>query len=385
VGVWSYDAGDGLVGPHGSETVRVRTDAAGRYRVPKAPRRLRGPSLRLVDFHLVVYKRGYVGYRSDRTEDGQPRDDFFGRRNEIALRKWQQSEDSHARHLEFLAAPPDVQQRAKWERELANRDLYRELGGGLAPGAPPPDLGGGRTPERTEPVAALEVLDATALLTPDELRARTGSSDTFVVEELADLARTHFYHGVHLRAAGLAETYDVAYRVWKDPPGGLQPVIDTFRATLPNVPLSDEVTDESYVIETDTVRAVAFIDRERVFGVLFTCGVEQCADLATAIVLARYLRDGVERLRRVPVSDSGELLDGTSASPASPAPSPTEAAPGVPADAAEAADAAAPNERGGAGSPASDAAPESAPSGTSTDPLPSPDAAPPPAREGAAP
>jgi hypothetical protein len=57
VGVWSYDRGDGLIGPGGSETLVVRSDRAGRYRITAAPAKLRGRSMRLVAFTLFVYKR----------------------------------------------------------------------------------------------------------------------------------------------------------------------------------------------------------------------------------------------------------------------------------------------------------------------------------------
>ena len=191
VGVWSYDQGDGLHAPSGSEVVEVKTDQAGRYRIPHAPRHGGAARpLRMVSFQLVVYKRGYVGYRSDRPLDGTPRSDFAQRHNRASLRKWRDT-DSHAQHLVFLAAPAAVAKLSAWEREAANVDLYRELGGqaaGPAPAAP------------GEPKATLQVLDAQRLLTPEDVRRRTGYTDAFEVKELGDLARTHFYHGVHLQA-----------------------------------------------------------------------------------------------------------------------------------------------------------------------------------------
>lgn len=287
VGVWSFDQGDGLQGPSGSEVVEVKTDQAGRYRLPAVPRHApRGRVARLVSFQLVVYKRGYVGYRSDRHLDGAPRSDFAQRHNRVPLRKWRDT-DSHAQHLVFLAAPAPVAKLSAWEREAANVDLYRELGGEAAG----PALTG-----EPEPTTTLQVLDARGVLQPEEVRKRTGFTDAFEVKELGDLARTHFYHGVHMQAVDRDEVWDVALRVWKDPPGGLQPVVETFEATLPQVKPTGEITPETWVYDSDEVRAVAFLDRERNVGVLLTCGAMQCVDIETAIILAGFVHGNLDAL-----------------------------------------------------------------------------------------
>ena len=293
VGVWSYDQGDGLLGPAGSETVEVKTDQAGRYRIPKAPMKVRGTAVRLVSFELVAYKRGYVAYRSDAEMAGGARTDFTLRQNKVELAKWRES-DSHADHLLFLAAPPEVQQLTKWERDQANMDLYRALGGDGAGGEGAP----GETPTTDTPdtEAVMQLLDASGLLPPDEVRRRTGYADAFDVKELADLARTHFYHGVHLQALERDETFDVAYRVWKDPPGGLSSVKETFEATLPGVEPTTEITDQTWVFDSEDVRAVAFLDQENSVGVLLTCGVQQCVDIETAIILAKFAADHLDLL-----------------------------------------------------------------------------------------
>ncbi len=306
VGVWSYDRGDGFVGPHGSETVAVRTDEAGRYRIPTAPRKLRGTSLRLVSFHLVAYKRGYVGYRSDTLFDGGPRRDFVVRHNEIALRKWKEA-DSHADHLLFLAPPRDVMKASRWERDLANAELYKRLGGDVAvelPGAASGTGGGGEAGGGPAASSEPQWLDASALLPPEEVAKRTGDTDPFEIGDLPDLARTEFYHGVVLQAVERDATYDITFRVWSRPPDGLDPVIETFEATLPDVPRSTEVTPETWVVDGESQRIVAFIDREADAAVLLTCGVDQCTDISTAIVLAKVVAERLSELRLVSVEDA---------------------------------------------------------------------------------
>ncbi len=298
VGAWSFDRGDGLHGPAGSQEVVVRTDAAGRYRIPRPKMAVRGATIRLTGFSVVVYKRGYLGYRSDILPDGRPRGDFYIRQNRVVLRKWRDT-DSHAEHLLYLAAPGSVAGQTAWERSLANEDLYRQqtgqaLGRATGPAGEGPDL---KRPER-------EVLDARGLLTADDVRLRTGFTETFQVKELGDFPREAYYHGIHLQAEGRQEVWDVAFRVWSNPPGGLDPVQETLAATLPGVPRSGEVTDETWVLNTDDVRAVGFLDRDRNVGVLLTCGSMQCVDADSAIILAKAIHSNLDNLtvERVPVT-----------------------------------------------------------------------------------
>jgi len=291
VAIWSYDEGEAWVGPAGSSVTRVKTDAAGRYKVPRVPAQTNGDNSRLVSFHLVVYKRGYVGYRSDAVIGGQGRHDFVQRHNRVLLRKWREA-DSHAEHLLFLSAPPDIELLTRWEREAANLDLYRQQSGeeyaALLPGGPQ---------EPVNPTAGPIVLDARELLPPTEVRRRTSYAEAFTIKELGDLARTVFYHGVHLQAVDRDETWDLAYRVWRDPPGGLQTVQETFEATLPGVVASPDITPQTWIYDGELVRAVAFLDQERNVGVLLTCGASQCADIETAIILASFIHGRLDQLK----------------------------------------------------------------------------------------
>lgn len=304
-GVWTYARGDGFIGPYGSETYESTTDRAGRYRIPEAPLKIRGSAVRLVDFHLVIYKRGYLGYRSDTTFEGGARVDFTARHNRVELRKWRES-DSHAAHLTYLAPPRVIAKQIAWEQELANLDLYRELGGELA-GKANVSGGGPEVPRRRD----TEWLDASPLLSPEEIRQRTRTNDRFQVGELTDLERTFFYHGVHYQAVDRSEPYDIGVRVWQAPPGGLDPVIETIEATMAGAERTKDITDETWVLESEGVIAVAFLDRPTKTGVLLTCGDLQCADLATALLLAKHLHRGLQRLRAVPAGTKVDLPDMT--------------------------------------------------------------------------
>ena len=340
VAVWSYDRGDGFIGPWGAETSSVTTDAAGRYRIPPARLSVRGATARLVDAYLIVYKRGYAGYRSDAIPTGGPRSDFTVRHNRVELRKWQNS-DSHAEHLLFLSPPRPLHKAVRWEADLANLDLFRALGGAGGPAVLVAEEE--ETGKPAAPVAA-EVLDATALLTPDEVRQRTGYTEAFEVKDLTDLKRTGFYHGVHLQAIDSDERHDLALRVWSAPPGGMDPVAATIQETFGKVKPAGDITPETWSTTSDGVHAIGFVDREQKIGVLLTCGDQQCHDLDTALILAKHVYRNLDRLKTAPDPGAG--------APAAPA-----AAPGVPGGAVPGKPVA-PGASGGAANPAGVASPK---------------------------
>lgn len=302
VAVWTYAHGDGLIGPYGSEVREIKTDEAGRYRIPPSSQDRPGATARLVSFQLIVYKRGYVGYRSNVLFDGSPRSDFTTRHNRIQMTKWRDA-DSHAQHLLFLGAPRSIQKLNLWEQDLANRDLLRQQIRGEEELRSFAQL----EQEEISPAKPLEakadmLLDASNLLTSTEIVGRTNYTGTFTVGEPTDLQRTSFYHGVHFQAVDQDPTWDVMLRVWKQPPGGLEPVIETIEENFPDVEKTDEVTAETWIKTFEGVYAVAFIEREQNVGIILTCGTNQCADVETAIMLAKLISRQLDRLQSVKAS-----------------------------------------------------------------------------------
>jgi hypothetical protein len=205
----------------------------------------------------------------------------------------------------MLAPPPEIERLTDWERAPANLALWRAQRGAATGGI--------------QVVATLELLDATALLPPAEVRRRTGYQDVFKLSDFTDLARTHFYHGVHLEAVDREEVWDVGYRVWSDPPGGLEPVLETFHETLPGVEASGDITPETFVFDSEAVRAVAFLDREHKIGVLLTCGGMQCVDVETVLVLARYIHDHLDALATTAAPSEGTPAEATTPGATTPA------------------------------------------------------------------
>src|SRR5271154_1676800 len=64
-GSWSFEIGQALTAPAGAQVTTISSDADGRYVVPRLPE-VPAVSARVASFTLIVYKRGYVAYRSDR-------------------------------------------------------------------------------------------------------------------------------------------------------------------------------------------------------------------------------------------------------------------------------------------------------------------------------
>jgi hypothetical protein len=302
--VWSYDRGDGFSGSDGATTTPITTDEAGRYRIKRPRAHRRGRHRRLTAFTLFVYKRGYVAYRSDILSSGERRTDFSMRHNSVRLEKWRES-FSHAEHLAVLAGPREIRQASMWAASLANSDLYRERGGlddftsaagvesgvGSAP-ATGPDAS---TPTADDPSLTRQpdappprpLLDVSAALSPEDVQRRTGDDGRLITVDLNDaLKRTPYYHGVALQAEGRDPSFDLSYRVWRNPPGGMAPIRETLKTSLPNAATSADVTDETLVYEDDAVRVIAFVDSERDLAVLVSCGREQCSDIETVILLA---------------------------------------------------------------------------------------------------
>lgn len=294
VALWTYDEGRGLTHAAGTVVETFATDAAGRYKIPAVAPRTQAGLQRLVAFDLIVYKRGYVGYRSDADFDGHARIDFVQRHHRVELRKWRET-DSHAHHLAFLRPPAELEAQVAWERSPANEALYlaqtQSRSASSGAGGTGSESDGG-----SEAAPAIALLDARALLPPEEVKRRTGIPTSFQVKDLGDLTRTHFYHGVHLEASIAGEDSDVAYRVWRDPPGGLEVVRETFEASLPGVQPTAEIVDPTWIYDQDDVRAVAFLDEERSIGVLLTCGPAQCIDVETALILAKFIYNRLDQL-----------------------------------------------------------------------------------------
>jgi len=277
---WRFVAGVGLSAPNGFREWIGSTDAQGRYLVPEmddSP----GGGARLADFHLLVYKRGYVGYRSDRRFDDLGLQTEFSQEGAtIVLARWR-PELSHAKHLRYVGGGPALAALTSWELP----DAVAELSG-----AKPATLA-----ERAN-AAAGEKLDASKLLSAADVKLLTGFEGAFDAGELGDEPSSASYDTVHLQARGKDESYDLALRLWRTSPDEAAKQFERLVGELPGAQTKNEIADRSLRAATPTgdILGLAFLDAKRGVVVLIQCGASQCRTHETVLGIARLIYTRVE-------------------------------------------------------------------------------------------
>lgn len=291
---WTLERGTGLAEPAGAKDFVGSTDAAGYYKVPALAALPRG--VRVTEFTLLIYKRGYIAYRSDRRfTDLGLRMDFAQHANQVLLERWR-TELSHARHLRFVGGGGAVAALTQWE--LA--DASAELDGKRPSGD---DIRPGRGNEGTYIVAA-------QLLTEAEIKKRTKYDGAFETGPLQDEPDTASYSSQHFKAIGRPETWDIALRMWKLEPGKAQEQYEALSGQLPGINEKDDIASRSFVaIEKDPqgneIKGVGYLDAPRGIVVLITCGASQCTSPDDAVSLAKITHDKIKLLLPVSVGGKG--------------------------------------------------------------------------------
>ena len=273
---WSYQRGYGLAVAAGTREAVVSTDATGTYTVPKAVAPPAGA--RLTDFRLVIYKRGFVAYRSDRRfADFGARRDFAQRDNLVELERWR-PDHSHARHLRFVGGGSVISAVTGWEADLAITEQTE-------PAAIPP-AGAGDGPN----------LVAAQLLTENDIKSRTDYDGRFETGPLGDEPDTGSYSSQQFKALSRGESWDVAVRMWRLGPAAAVDRYDELRSGLPDVDERDEIGSRSLrAIEAD-IYGVAFLDGQRGLVVLITCGKSQCSSTEDVAVLGKIIHGRIKAL-----------------------------------------------------------------------------------------
>jgi len=282
-GTWTLERGTALLEPAGSREFVGSTDASGYYKIPSLGTMPRG--VRVTEFTLLVYKRGYVAYRSDRRfADLGPRMDFAQYENQVLLERWR-NDLSHARHLRFVGSGTAVAALTQWE--LA--DASAELDGRRPQGE---DLRPGRG-EGTYIVAA-------QLLREADIKARTKYDGGFETGPLSDEPDTATYSSQHFKALGRPETWDVAVRLWRLDPGKAQERYDELLTQLPGITERDDIANRSFVAAEGDIRGIGFLDGPRGIVMLLTCGANQCTNPDDANALAKIVYDRIKQLVPTP-------------------------------------------------------------------------------------
>jgi hypothetical protein len=285
---WRYIAGTGLTAPAGYREWIGSTDPLGRYLVPRldqVPGRSPGGGARLADFHLVIYKRGYVAYRSDRRfDDLGPQTEFSQQGATIALLRWR-PELSHAKHLRFVGGGPALAALTTWELP----DAVAELSG-----AKPAAL----AERRRADAAPATKLDASRLLGAADIKQLTGYEGAFDSGELGDEPQSATYDTVHLQARGKDESFDVALRMWKAAPDEATKQFERLAGELPGAQVKNELADRSLraAAPGGEILGLAFLDSRRGIVVLIQCGASQCRTHETVLSLARLVKNRVETM-----------------------------------------------------------------------------------------
>jgi hypothetical protein len=303
---WSFETGSGLLTPAGFHEHVGSTDAAGRYRIPVLDNAPAG--VRVTDFVLVIYKRGFVAYRSDRRfTDLGPRLDFAQQDNQIILERWR-AELSHARHLRYIGGGTAVAALTGWEAAEA----AAELSSGRQPGELRPGQGDG------------PYIVAAQLLTESDIKARTKYDGSFETGPLSDEPDTASYSSQHFKALGRAETFDIALRMWRLDTGSAQERYEELLEQLPGIEERDEIASRSFRALEGGIKAISFFDGPRGIVVLLTCGQAQCGTADDAVALARIVHDRIKTL--APDAVAPDPI-GPPITPGSPTPPPDEPPP----------------------------------------------------------
>jgi hypothetical protein len=286
---WTLQAGYGVGAAAGYREYVTATDASGRYRIPgfgKVPQPRGAASdarARLTDFYLVVYKRGFVGYRSDRRfSDMGRRGEFAQKQNRIELERWRQ-DYSHARHLRYLGGGAALASVAAWEVDEA----AEELAGGTT----------GRIATDLVPRRGTGAVVAAQLISEAEIKAITKYDGAFETGPLGDDPDTGAYSSQHFKALGRPQTFDVAVRMWRLEPGEAQTRYGALVDSLPNVDERNEIANRSLRAREKEIHGAAFLDGQRGIVVLITCGEAQCSRSEMAVEMASMMYEKIERLQ----------------------------------------------------------------------------------------
>jgi hypothetical protein len=295
-GSWAFERGIGLQGPAAALEAATETGADGRYRLSIPADLPRGEGIRLRRFTLIVYRRGYVAWRSDGSfPTGEPRHDFAQRANRVRLEKWQPSM-SHYRHLVFLGGGPAIRTAAAWEVQPAGLELD-----GAAPATT------AKRPTEGARVGSSAALDISPLLSEDEVRGVTGYAGKFEVGKLADRATSDVYDSRHFKAVDKPETHDVGLRVWAIGSEAAEAQFRKLLGDLPGAVATEEMGDSSLRARGGDVSGFAFLLREKGVVMQLSCGVAQCSEPSMILRLAKLAESHLPEVK-LPSPESTGLL-----------------------------------------------------------------------------
>lgn len=278
---WAFESGAGMATPAGRQEATTVTDISGRYLLPQ----IKVPAgVRLTDVVILVYKRGFVAYRSDRRfTDLGPRFDFAQTRNVVELDRWR-DDYSHVRHVRFVGGGPAVSKFTQWELAEAAAELA----------------------DRGKPKSAFaRGVVAAQLLLESEIKALTKYDGSFETGPLMDEPDTNTYTSQHFAAIGREESWDIAIRMWRLPSDKALAQFETLLSTLPGATETDRLGTRGFATVEGPLVGIGFVDVPRGAVVLLTCGRGQCSSDDTAFALAKLTHDRITQLIAAPTAAKG--------------------------------------------------------------------------------
>jgi hypothetical protein len=151
-----------------------------------------------------------------------------------------------------------------------------------------------------EPPAALsatQMLDASPLLSVEEVRGVTGFAGDLEVGRLLDRVRSDVYDSRHFKAKDRPEAFDVGVRVWSLGQAASESQFRRLRAELPGAVNTEEIGDQSLRARGGDVQGLAFLLRERGVVVQLSCGVSQCTEASMILRLAKLVESHIGDLQ----------------------------------------------------------------------------------------
>lgn len=291
---WAFDRGLGSSAPEAVRSYLTATNVDGRYTVPALRNFPQGLTTRLARFSFIVYRKEYVSFRHDRSFAQGRRPLFSQHGSTIRLARWS-PELSRARHLLFLGGGVALEKASAWETLAAASELDGDRGQvgiarlSLAPAGP-----------TSRPTVT--ALDASVLISSDEVRAVTGYEGSFQSGRL-DGQRSAAYDTFHLRAVDRPERYDVAVRIWRPGAEKLREKYEEILKALPGSKQTDDHGDRSFTVVQGEILGLGLLSREAGSVVLLTCGRGQCSKPGHLGELAKRVEKNLSRLPPPPVEE----------------------------------------------------------------------------------
>lgn len=296
---WEIVRGVGFVVPGGSSVYVTHTDTDGQYTIPKLATVPSGASRAVANFRLVVYRRGYVAYRSDRVYPGDERRfDFVQLDNRIRLERWN-PDQSYVDHLRFVGGGGALRKAITWEVQAAVAQIE---------GRPLDQATAGGTPTSDD-----NLLDASVLLDEDDIEDVTGYDGGFRIGRLKDIQRTARYDSRHFQAEGKTQRSDAAFRVWRLGAGAAERHYMKLLAAYPKATPRDELGKRSFRSQNKDIHALVWFVKKSGVVVALTCGRALCKTDAMLLKLAKTLHSHLNQL-----DDDGKTIPGAMPRPVNP-------------------------------------------------------------------